>query len=350
MIKKYISLAFIVLFPLITHAEDRSQAESLYKQGYQTAVKGDLDGGIKLFQQAIAADDSFFLAYFDLGGAYESKGDKDNALAEYLKTVKIKPDFIEASVEAGTILLIDKKQYDEALASFKQALLTKNPSVDPRFPANKSVDQALQNSAIAYAMKREYGIAHSMAQSYLKNPDIPHKADIQINTLFRRTEQDMNPSRQFTSDLAPIGKLLYGGQAAEALKKYKEFEQKHDLATLSPMDAWDLYSGIAMASAYAKDYLTTETYFTKAVSVAAPLPAKLQIESRFNLACSLSLEGKIDGALQQIEQVLWLDYITKYDSDFAPGSRKTPKLMTDNDLANARKDPRFTELTQKYGL
>jgi tetratricopeptide (TPR) repeat protein len=57
----------------------------------------------------------------------------------------------------------------------------------------------------------------------------------------------------------------------------------------------------------------------------------------YNLACSYSLLGQMDAALESMERALALGY---KDFDF---------LMSDSDLESLRKDPRLGQLLRKYG-
>lgn len=56
----------------------------------------------------------------------------------------------------------------------------------------------------------------------------------------------------------------------------------------------------------------------------------------YNLACSLSLLGEIDGALEELE------------ASFNLGYREYNHIISDPDLENVKKDERFAGLVERY--
>jgi len=326
-------------------------SEEEYKKGMEAGKSGNLNGAVDFFTKAIQADPQNFMAYFDRGGAHEALKNKEKAAEDYAKAFEIKPEFAEAATEAGTIYLLDKNDPAKALELFKKALLVKNPYIDPRFPINKTRSQILRNVSVAYAISKKYGVAKSVAQSYLANKNITHEGDSSMQTMVRRTTTDMAPlvARNFANELSVISKMLHGqNNPAEALKKYLEFEKAHPVSTLTAFDQWDLYLGIALSYAMKTpaDIPSSIPYFEKATAASQGLEAPLLIESHFNLACSLSEVGEAGEALKELETVLWYDTITANDSFFK--SRKTPKIFTDETLGKVRQSPGFKELVEKY--
>ena len=68
--------------------------------GLAALDSGDYDAAIRLFTRAIligklSANDSEF-AYLKRGAAFEAKGDRDHAVADFRKAVQIKPDDADA--------------------------------------------------------------------------------------------------------------------------------------------------------------------------------------------------------------------------------------------------------------
>ena len=57
---------------------------------------GDLDGAIEDFEASVAKN-PFAEAYFNLGTAYQKKGDIEKAKAAYKKALELKPDYSEAA-------------------------------------------------------------------------------------------------------------------------------------------------------------------------------------------------------------------------------------------------------------
>jgi tetratricopeptide (TPR) repeat protein len=71
----------------------------------------------------------------------------DHALAEYQKTIDIKPDYAKGYYNIGSVYR-EKKKIDEAIASFQKALV-----IHPKFP------EAHYSLAVAYYEKQEFKLA-----------------------------------------------------------------------------------------------------------------------------------------------------------------------------------------------
>ena len=64
-------------------------------------AKGDLDGAIKDYNEAIQLKPDLAEAYGDRGAAKGAKGDLDGAIADCNKAIQLKPDFAEAYFNRG---------------------------------------------------------------------------------------------------------------------------------------------------------------------------------------------------------------------------------------------------------
>ncbi len=73
---------------------DSAWADPYYNQGYlHLLMTKDLDSAIYYFTKATDLDPEYFQAYNNLGLAYETKGDLDNAKKSYQLAVEANPDF-----------------------------------------------------------------------------------------------------------------------------------------------------------------------------------------------------------------------------------------------------------------
>ncbi|HMU83556.1 MAG TPA: tetratricopeptide repeat protein [Leptospiraceae bacterium] len=348
--------SFFLLFlslAVAVHAAPSITPESmaLYHAGHSAAVSGDRAAARGKFDAALARDPKNFLAMFDIGGLAEDAGRKEEAIEAYEKTTAIAPDFAEAQVELGTLYLNVQRNPDKAIARFRIALLTKVPYADSRFALSHTRGQALRNLSVSYAVKRQFGLAQGIARSFLSDSGVNHEGDAAMNTLLQRSSGSMTAvtTRKFAEDLEPISKQLHGGKVAEALSAYLAFEKSHPLASLPPMDAWDLYEGIGLAYAMTNRNAEALVAFEKAVEAGMPLPyGKLQ-EAQFNTACALALLGRAEEAIARLEEVLWEDQITTVDPERTRKNGYAPLIKKDETLASIRQHPGYLKLFETYG-
>jgi len=102
--------------------EDKTSKEAHYYRGnYYLYVKGDSDRAATEFQSALKLDDSFVLAHYDLGAAYQNQGLADQAIKEYEKATLLNPSFPEGNSNLGGYYFRMQK-YDQAVKHFRQAI------------------------------------------------------------------------------------------------------------------------------------------------------------------------------------------------------------------------------------
>ena len=99
--------------------------------------KGDLEGAIDSYKQALKIKPDYADAYFGMGNALKDKGDLDAAIDSYKQALKIKPDFADAYNNMGNVLHT-KNDYEAAIDSFKQLinLVTARPTAEAGGYAN----------------------------------------------------------------------------------------------------------------------------------------------------------------------------------------------------------------------
>ena len=92
--------------------------------GTALAQKGNMDGAIAEFRQALRLKSDYPEAHNHLGTALAYKGDLDGAIAEYREALRLKPDFTIAHNNLG-ITLVRKGDLDGAIAEYREALRLK---------------------------------------------------------------------------------------------------------------------------------------------------------------------------------------------------------------------------------
>jgi tetratricopeptide (TPR) repeat protein len=89
--------------------------------------KGDADGAIESYRQAVTFNPNFPEAWNNLGNALAGKGQLPDAIAAYREAIRINPRYAEATYNLGNALL-GSGQLEAALASYQQTL-----QLDPSF-------------------------------------------------------------------------------------------------------------------------------------------------------------------------------------------------------------------------
>ena len=104
-------------------------AEDYHNRGNAKAAKGDFDGAIADFNEAIRLKLDFEDAFFNRGNAKTAKGDLDGAIADFDAAIHLKPDYVDAFLNRGNAKA-DKGNLDGAIKDFNEAIRLKPDYVD----------------------------------------------------------------------------------------------------------------------------------------------------------------------------------------------------------------------------
>ena len=125
-------------------ATDPKSASAYYNLGFAYDKKGDLTTAIMDFTKAIEIDPALTDAYYNRGFAYYKKGDFDKAIVDYNKVIEISPDAADAYYGLG-LVYSQKGDLDKAISSYGKAI-----DARPNFPL------AYDARAVAYVTKKNY--------------------------------------------------------------------------------------------------------------------------------------------------------------------------------------------------
>lgn len=184
--------------------------------------EGKYEAAVAAFQKAIAADPKDYFAHFNLAMAYSFLHQDAEGVAEYRKTLEIKPGLYEAELNGG-ILLLRQKNPAEALPLFEDAARQKPQEFRPRYYLAESQLQtgdavkAEESYRLALALDaKSAGAQLGMAQALVQQGK-PADAE----PYFRQAAQ-MDPQyHDYLLELAAVYEK--GHQTAEAMAIYKEF-------------------------------------------------------------------------------------------------------------------------------
>src|ERR1035441_2705888 len=108
------------------------QASDPVSDGQKALQDGKFDAAIQGFTQAIAADPKDYFSHFNLALAYGYLRRDTEGVAEYRKTLELKPGLFEAELNAG-MLLVSEKEPAEALPLLEAAVEQKPAEFRPRY-------------------------------------------------------------------------------------------------------------------------------------------------------------------------------------------------------------------------
>jgi lipoprotein NlpI/uncharacterized RDD family membrane protein YckC len=96
-------------------------ADVLHSRGVALLTKGDLDGAIANFDQAIGLDAKHGRAFYSRGKAYRAKGDLDHAIADYSKAIELDPKNADAFSDRADARQL-KEDFIGAFGDYEQAI------------------------------------------------------------------------------------------------------------------------------------------------------------------------------------------------------------------------------------
>jgi tetratricopeptide (TPR) repeat protein len=193
-------------------------------EGMKALDAAKYEVAVQAFNKAIEADPKDYTAHFNLALAYGFLHQDAEGVAEYRKTLELKPGLYEAQLNAG-ILLMRRQDPVAALPLFESAVEQKPKEFRPRYylaeaqlqtgaldPAEASYHVALELDPKSASV--ELGLAHALArQGKLSDAD-PH---------FRQAAGLDSKYRSYLLELASL--YEQAKQPAEAIKIYREFPE-----------------------------------------------------------------------------------------------------------------------------
>lgn len=112
---------------LLTHALeiDRYNIVILMKRGSSYQEKGEYDNAVKDFDKTIKLRPKYVDAYISRGVAYENKGEYGNAMNDYEMAIKLEPNDPRAYINRGNIYMNNCETIDKAIGDYSRAIKLK---------------------------------------------------------------------------------------------------------------------------------------------------------------------------------------------------------------------------------
>lgn len=163
------------------------QAARLKPEGYEKIqaisklkeAEGDIDGAIRLFSDALEANDSDFRLFRELGALYQAQGRTQEALRNINKASTLEPDDIQTIILHGRALQ-SSSQHPRAITVLKQGL---------ELDANNSTIHAQLAGLYGMNGQHEKGIEHAKKAQALQPETAAHVCS-EINLLIKLGQQD----------------------------------------------------------------------------------------------------------------------------------------------------------------
>jgi tetratricopeptide (TPR) repeat protein len=203
------------------------QTPDFTADGLKALDEGRYQAAAQAFLKAIEAEPQDYGAHFNLALAYSMLGKDAEGIAEYRKTLELKPGLYEAELNAG-ILLLRQKNPADALPLLAHAVEQKPNEFRPvSYLAEAQLDTgALETAEAGYrraleldpkSAPAELGLAQALARQQKLAEAAPH------------FEQAAHLDPRYHDRLLELASLYdKAGHAAEAAAIYREFPQNAD--------------------------------------------------------------------------------------------------------------------------
>ena len=200
------------------------QVSDFSSVGMKALEEGKYEAAVQAFTKAVEADAKDYFAHFNLAMAYGFLHQDAEGIAEYRKTLAIKPGLYEAELNAG-ILLMRQKNPAEALPLFETAAEQKPREFRPRYylaeaqlqtgaPAKAEENYRLALDLDSKSAGAHLGVAHALARQGKLAEAAPH---------FRQAAE-LDPN--YRDGLLELADLYEKDkQPAEAIAIYREFPE-----------------------------------------------------------------------------------------------------------------------------
>jgi len=183
--------------------------------------KGQADEAMDQFQKSLQINPNFADAHSNLGSALAQKGQVDQAMVQYQESLQIYPNSSDAHSKLGTAFL-QKGQMEQAMAQFQKAL-----------EINPNIAEAQNNLGLTFSQKGQVDEAIAHFQRALEiNPNLAEAHYNLGNSLLQKRQVDEARNQfQMTVEINPnhaeahnnLGNaLVHEGRVAEAIDQYQK--------------------------------------------------------------------------------------------------------------------------------
>ncbi len=243
-----------------------------------------------LYQTTIDQNPDCSLAYSNLGLFLFSRGQTDQAIADYQKALEIKPDLYEAHNNLG-FALAARGQIDEAIAHYRKALESRPNLVEGHhnlglaLVARGQFDEAIAHYRKALELKPDGGVHHNLASALADSGQLDEAIE------HYRKALEFRPDVMET--YSKLGKALISqGRVNEAIAI-------HQQALKFRPDLIDSYNNLGQALFSAGRVEEAITNYRKALEI-----EPRQARALNNLGLAFAANGKFEEATSHYRKAL----------------------------------------------
>jgi Flp pilus assembly protein TadD len=255
-----------------------------------------------LWRATLARNPRCWMAHNNLGALHVQRGELDQAIAEFRKSLEIEPANSEALLDLGMALAI-KGEVAEAVAQFRRAVELKPDYAEAHYNLGAAMTvmgqtaQAAAEYQKALEFKPHYPEArHGLGLTFARNG----QTDEAISQY--RLALALNPD--YAEDLNDLGSALFQrGEREDAIAQFRQAVE------LKPEFAEAHYNlGVALTTMGQSGQAAAE--YAKALEIKPDYP-----EARYNLGLCFARSGRLEEAIAQFQQALQIkpDYVEVLD-------------------------------------
>ena len=253
--------------------------------------KGQVDEAMVQYQKSLGIKSDYAEACYNLGGALLQKGHVDEAIVQCQRALEIRPDYVEARNNLGYALLL-KGQADEAIAQFQRALEIKPDYVEVHNNLGNvllhqgRVDEAIAQYQTALEIKPDYADAHNdLGMALLQKGNVD-----EAMVHFQKALQISPDDAKAHNNLGNV--LLRKGQVDEAITHFQK-------ALAIKPDSLEGHVNLGSALLQQGSVNEAIAQYQQALQINPDSTAV-----RHNLDAALRQKSRVDNALAQYQQVL----------------------------------------------
>ncbi|HCR17471.1 MAG TPA: hypothetical protein DIU35_08310 [Candidatus Latescibacteria bacterium] len=199
----------------ISTLPDSQDMEGLSRDAHQRLQDGDLDGASTLLSRALTrapTQSELWIAYFNLGGAFQRNGEMEKALGIYNDVVAGIPEYPNVHLNLG-ILYYDLRKYDASISAFR-----------------KAISNGVDNARLRYSLAKAYerlgaleGAIDELLMSLKFNRDLP-QTYLALAAIHEQMGNDVGAQAALEEGLA----RLPGNQAISSALNAFQSNRQHD--------------------------------------------------------------------------------------------------------------------------